>query len=285
MLGEVVSEPMETFYQILGVDEQADASALEAAYSAQRARHSAARFDGLADELRQHAEQRLAMIEQAYAELADPERRKRYDAGLIEHRSRPAGRPNRTGITRREIMMSVGGVLVGLLVIAAVWVVAGRSAEPALPPVGEMSRPAPEFDLPALNGGGTIKLSNYRGKVVLVNFWGTWCEPCKEETPALQAAYQDLQKQGLEIIGINLYSQETGGDKAVRDFLAPYRVSYPIALDTRGDIARAFQISPIPTSYFIDPSGNIRFVKVGTLKAAEVRALFERLQPSALVQP
>jgi peroxiredoxin len=180
--------------------------------------------------------------------------------------------------------MSAGGAVVGLIIIAVVWVFAGRTAAPALPPVGEVSRPAPDFALPGLNGG-TVTLSSYRGKVVLVNFWGTWCEPCKEETPALQAAYKDLQQQGLEIIGVNLFSQETGGDKAVREFLTPYGVTYPIALDSQGAIARAFQISPIPTSYFVDPSGNIRFVKVGTLKAAEVRALFEQLQPRAMVQP
>jgi peroxiredoxin len=153
-----------------------------------------------------------------------------------------------------------------------------------LPPIGEVNRVATDFALPGLNGG-TVRLSDHRGKVVLVNFWGTWCEPCKEETPALQAVYQELQGQGLEIIGVNLYNQEVDGDKPVRDFLSKYGVTYPIALDTNGEVARSFQISPIPVSYFVDPSGNIRFVKVGVLKAAEVHTLFERLQSRASVQP
>jgi peroxiredoxin len=92
-----------------------------------------------------------------------------------------------------------------------------------------------------------------------------------------------LQSEGLEIIGVNLYSQETGGEEAVRAFLQPYGVTYPIALDTAGDIARSFQISPIPVSYFVDQNGTIRYVKVGTLREAEVRALFERLRAEASV--
>jgi len=275
---------MVNYYQLLEIDEQASSETIAAAYERQRERYRPERVDGLDDELREHAQRRTAELDRAYAVLIDPAQRHLYDAELSAQRTQPVGRVQRTGITRREVLMSAGGAVVGLLLIAVVWIFAGRSAEPALPPVGEVSRPAPDFALPGLNGG-TIKLSDYRGKVVLVNFWGTWCEPCKEETPALQAAYTDLQSQGFEIIGVNLYSQETGGDKAVRAFLDPYGITYPIALDSAGDIARAFQISPIPTSYFVDPSGNIRFVKVGTLKAAEVRALFERLQARAAVQP
>jgi peroxiredoxin len=275
---------MENYYQLLEIDEQASSDAITAAYAHQRERYRPDRVDGLDDELRLHAERRTAELDRAYAVLIDPAQRRLYDAELSAQRTPSVGRAQRPGVTRREVLMSAGGAVVGLIIIAVVWVFAGSTAQPALPPVGEVSRPAPDFVLPGLNGG-TITLSSYRGKVVLVNFWGTWCEPCKEETPALQAAYKDLQQQGLEIIGVNLFSQETGGDTAVRDFLTPYGVTYPIALDSQGDIARAFQISPIPTSYFVDPSGNIRFVKVGTLKAAEVRALFERLQPRAMVQP
>lgn len=275
---------MENHYQLLEIDEQASSETIADAYARQRERYRPERVAGLDDELRLRAERRTVELEHAYTTLSDPTQRRLYDAELTAQRAQPAGHAQRTGVTRREVLISAGGALVGLLLIAVVWVFAGRSAETPLPPVGELNRPAPDFALPGLDGG-TIKLSDYRGKVVLVNFWGTWCEPCKEETPALQAAYKELQQQGFEIIGINLYSQEPGGDKAVREFLDPYGVTYPIALDSEGEIARAFQISPIPVSYFVDPSGNIRFVKVGTLRTAEVRNLFERLQSRAAVQP
>jgi cytochrome c biogenesis protein CcmG, thiol:disulfide interchange protein DsbE len=273
---------MENYYQLLGIGEHASAEEVAEAFNLQQARYDPQR--ALDEDMRVRAEQRSAEIYTAYSMLSDPERRATYDASFAAQRVQPNRRVARTGVTRREILMSAAGALVGLVLIAVVWVLSGRTAEPTLPPVGEINRVAPDFALPGLNGG-TVRLSDYRGKVVLVNFWGTWCEPCKEETPALQAIHQELASQGLTIIGVNLYSQETNGDKPVRDFLAQYAVTYPIALDTAGETARAFQISPIPVSYFIDPNGNIRFVKVGTLKAAEVRALFERLQPRASVQP
>lgn len=261
---------MDSYYRLLDISEQATPDEIEAAY--QRLIQDAS--PGQDADSRPSAE-----IERAYQALIDPEQRRAYDTRLAAQRHGA-----RTGITRRELLMSVGGAVVGLLLIAVVWSLAGRNAAPALPPVAEMSRPAPDFALPGLDGG-TIRLSDYRGKVVLVNFWGTWCEPCKEETPALQAVYSELRGQGLEIIGVNLYSQETGGDSGVRAFLTPYGVTYPIALDIAGETAQAFQISPIPASYFVDPSGTIRFVKVGTLTSSEVRALFERLQPRAEAAP
>jgi cytochrome c biogenesis protein CcmG, thiol:disulfide interchange protein DsbE len=273
---------MENYYQVLGIAEQASTLEVTEAYTRQQARYNPER--ALDDDMRQRAEQRTVEIHAAYATLADPAQRQAYDAELAAQRVQPAGRAVRTGVTRREIVMSAAGALVGLVLIVIVWTFSARTAEPTLPPIGEVNRVAPDFALPGLDGG-TVRLSDYRGQVVLINFWGTWCEPCKEETPALQAIHQELSNQGLTIIGVNLYSQETSGDQPVRDFLAEYAVTYPIALDTDGATARAFQISPIPVSYFVDPNGTIRFVKVGTLRADEVRTLFERLQPRASAQP
>ena len=265
-----------SYYQILGVNDQATPDQLAEAYERQRQRYDPERVPAADQELGSVARERTAEIEQAYAVLSDPAQRSEYDAQVGAHPAGPVASA-RQQVTRREIGMAVAGALVGLAVIAAVWFFAARSADPALPAVGETNRAAPEFALPTLDGG-TVRLSDYRGKVVLVNFWGTWCEPCKEETPALQAVYTDLAPQGLEIIGVNLYNQETQGREAVRAFLEPYGVAYPVALDTAGDTARAFQISPIPVSYFVDPQGTIRYVKVGVVTAADVRVLFERLR-------
>ena len=187
--------------------------------------------------------------------------------------------PQRRGVSRRELITSAAGALVGVLLIGLVWFLVGRENDATLPSVGELNRPAPDLTLPTLDGD-TLRLADLRGKVVLVNFWGTWCEPCKEETPALQAAYQRLQSEGLVIVGVNLRRQEPGDD-AVRDFVRQYGVTYPIALDVEGEAARLFQISPIPVSYFIDPEGTIRYVRIGTLTADDVATLFARLRQSA----
>lgn len=182
----------------------------------------------------------------------------------------------RRGVSRRELITSAAGALLGVIIIGLVWFTVGREGSASLPAVGELNRPAPDLTLPTLDGGN-LRLADLRGKVVLVNFWGTWCEPCKEETPALQAAYQQLQAEGLVIIGVNLRRQESS-DEAVREFVQQYGVTYPIALDVDGEAARLFQISPIPVSYFIDPQGTIRYVRIGTLTTDDVAALFAQLR-------
>ncbi len=182
----------------------------------------------------------------------------------------------RRGVSRRELITSAAGALLGVVIIGLVWFMLGREGSASLPAVGELNRPAPDLALPTLDGG-SVRLADLRGKVVLVNFWGTWCEPCKEETPALQAAYQRLQSEGLVIVGVNLRRQETS-DEAVREFVQQYGVTYPIALDVDGEAARLFQISPIPVSYFIDPAGTIRYVRIGTLTTDDVAALFAQLR-------
>jgi peroxiredoxin len=146
--------------------------------------------------------------------------------------------------------------------------------------VGEVNRPAPAITLATLDGE-EVQLSDYEGQVVLVNFWGTWCEPCKRETPALQTAYEELNDQGLVIIGVNLTNDEItlGNSEAdIHAFAEQYNVTYPIALDRMGEARKAFSVYPLPTSFFIDPYGNIRYVRVGEITTQEVTELFTALQ-------
>lgn len=190
-------------------------------------------------------------------------------------------------LSRREWSYLGGSLAGGILLLALVWALTAPKAAPALP-VAEVKRPAPDFTLPTLNGE-KLQLSTYysQSKIVLLNFWGTWCEPCKKETPALQAAYQQLQEQGLVIIGVNLTDNEKaqGNTEAkIQDFVTQFHVTYPIALDINGEIARAYQIYPIPTSYFIDSTGHIRYIRVGELTTEQVSALFKQLKQEKLSQ-
>ena len=271
---------MDTYYTLLEIPETATADEIAVAYERERERYRPERVAALGDEFRRIAEQRTTALDQAYAALSDAEQRAEYDRSL--GLAAPAPRVARGGgrLSRREALIALGGAVAGLLVIALVWALAGRGAEPALPPVGEVNKPAPDFALPGIDGRD-VRLSDYRGKVVLVNFWGTWCEPCKDETPALQAAYRNLRDQGLVIIGIDLANQERTGAEGVDDvraFTTRYGVTYPIALDVAGETARAFQIYPIPTSFFVDPSGTIRYVRAGPIDAREIEPIFNKLK-------
>ncbi len=125
----------------------------------------------------------------------------------------------------------------------------------AKPTTGEL---APEFVLPSI-GGQTRKLSNYRGKVVLVNLWATWCPPCIEELPVLSRIASDYADRGLVVLGI-------AGDEdtqLVRDFVARSPVKFEVLLDTRGVIGTQYGITGYPETFFVDRQGRLRNKIIG----------------------
>lgn len=270
-----------TLYTLLGIEPDASQELVESAYARQRARYNPEHIAELDPELQQVAAERSAELERAYRILAEPERRRQYDASLAG--ATAGAQPLQRGLTSRERTFAIAGVVVAIALIAVIWVLTGRDAEPQGQAMSEVNRPAPAFEAPALDGG-TVRLADYQGQVVLLNFWGTWCEPCKRELPALQAAHEQLGNQGLAVIGINLTNNELlqGGDQAkIRTFLDQYGVDYPIALDIEGTLTNSYRVFPLPTSFFIDPDGNIRYVHIGELTLADVQATFTRMRREA----
>jgi len=272
---------MNTYYTLLDIPAQATAAEIEAAYQRQRERYSPERVAALGEEFRQIAEARSAELDRAYATLSGPARRRAYDASVgVTPVASPDQPQRRGGLSRREVIMSTGSALVGLVVIALVWVLANRGAAPALPPAAQVNRPAADFSLPRLDGG-SLRLSDYRGKVVLVNFWYTNCAPCREETPALASTYKKLSSQGLEIIGVDVRGNErkgADGDADIRTFTTANGVTYPIVLDTDSQTGRDYQVYTLPTSFLIDKSGNIRYLLFSAVTSEGVEALFNKLQ-------
>jgi len=123
-------------------------------------------------------------------------------------------------------------------------------------PAPRIGRAAPDFVLEK-PGGGTLRLSDLQGHPVLLNFWASWCAPCRAETPDLVAAYQQYQAQGLIIVGVNL--QEA--DKKVLKFTQDFGVTYPVVIDRDGDVKGVWPGGPfrgLPASYFIDSTGVVR---------------------------
>lgn len=110
---------------------------------------------------------------------------------------------------------------------------------------------APDFELMTLDGK-TVKLSDYRGKKVILNFWATWCPPCKAEMPDIQKFYNETD-DNVEILAINIDPQYD-----VKKFVREANVTFPVLLDSKDEVNNLYRILTIPTTYFIDGEGIIR---------------------------
>jgi peroxiredoxin len=125
---------------------------------------------------------------------------------------------------------------------------------------GDRRRQAPDFALQTLEGR-TVRLSALRGKkVVLLNFWATWCPPCRQEMPTLQQLYTDYKKRGLEILAID---SEPAAKAAVRAFVQELRLTFPVLLDPQREVSRQYRVPGLPVSVLIDRDGVIRHMGVG----------------------
>ena len=146
-----------------------------------------------------------------------------------------------------------------LTVLLALLVIGCGSNAPAPPTVGAT---APDLTLRTL-AGDTAQLRDLRGRVVIVNFWATWCAPCEQETPRLVSWYGQYHAAGLDVLGVDTLAQDSR--EAVGEFVARYGVPYPVPLDASGDMARQWQALYLPRSYVIDRDGVVRYIQLGEL--------------------
>lgn len=148
----------------------------------------------------------------------------------------------------------------------------GCASTPATPAATSptIGSAAPPLVLPTLDGTQTVDLQTQRGNVVLVNFWASWCEPCKREMPALQQWHEQHADQGLAVIGVDtLYQDERA---AAQGFVATNNITYPILADEVGDTSRQWLIQGLPRTYVIDRNGVVRALKLGEFTQADFDA-------------
>lgn len=134
--------------------------------------------------------------------------------------------------------------------------------------------PLVDFELKNLDDQ-RVKLSDFNGKVVMLNFWASWCGPCKAEMPSMEELYKEYRESGFEIVAVNLQESKA----TVEKFRDDYGLTFPILLDQVGSAGAIYGARSIPTSYFIDRNGNVISMTVGTREwaTAEFRSLLEKL--------
>lgn len=164
-------------------------------------------------------------------------------------------------MTRRSnvtmlVSAAVGAALLILLALAFFLPGGGRPAP---------GDPAPDFDLVLLDGS-EVSLSNLQGQVVVLNFWASWCMPCREEAPDLQAVWETYRDKDVVLLGIGY---KDAAD-AMQAFMEEFRLTYPNGVDPQGRIGRAYGVTAVPETFVIDAAGRVARFYVGQVSAADL---------------
>ncbi|NNJ11112.1 TlpA family protein disulfide reductase [Chloroflexales bacterium ZM16-3] len=198
---------------------------------------------------------------------------------------RPAGAKRgravgRQGLAQRLFSRPRWGIAVIAILIGVVALIGTMGARPKVSPsvaaestdmAPEVGKLAPTFSL-ATPEGAPVSLASLRGQVVLVNFWATWCPPCRAEMPAIEAAYERYGGQGFAVVAVTANEQPAD----VTDFFNSRGLSFPALLDD-GRVHAAYRASGLPSSFFIDRQGVVRAVYRGAMSDAVITSEVERL--------
>lgn len=177
----------------------------------------------------------------------------------------------------RSVLSFLSGIVVaGVVVGLAAFALPSSDAETGI--LNAKTDPAPNFQLETIDGE-VFRLKEHRGKVVVVNFWGTWCPPCRREIPDLISLQSEFGDQGLQVVGIAL--ERSAGVKKVRRFAEQQEINYPVGLGDRSITQKYGGIRGVPTTVVIDAEGQIRGRLTGQVTEKMLRPGIERLLKEA----
>lgn len=173
------------------------------------------------------------------------------------------------GRLRRRRLLTLAALIVPALGVLAL-LAYGVTTEPRYIPTPFLAKPAPPFTL-TLFDGAVFRLEDLRGQVVFLNFWASWCPPCRAEARTLEAAWQQYRGAGVVFIGANIQDQE----EPARAFIEEFGISYPNGMDRGSRIAIDYGVWGLPETFIIDRDGRITYKHVGALGWATITAKLE----------
>ena len=159
-------------------------------------------------------------------------------------------------------MMKIKSVLAGLLLTVF--------AATSLASSGLEGQQAPDFALKSATGEN-LRLSEYRGDVVMINFWATWCGPCRQEMPLLDELYNRYQRVGFNLLGVNIDDDSSRAMKMATEL----GVSFPVLFDSRKEVSKLYEVNAMPVTVLVDREGNVRHVHLGYKPGYEEKYLDE----------
>ena len=175
-----------------------------------------------------------------------------------------AGTPPRTGLARWGRLLAWTGLL-GLLALTGWGLWHSRLTQVS-------SGAAPDFTLTQFDGQA-FRLSDQRGKVVVINFWASWCLPCRQEAPALEATWRAYRDRGVVFVGVDYVDT----DAEARRYMAEFDITYPNGPDLGTRISQLYRIKGVPETYFVNAKGDLRGVIIGPTTASELQQRIDAL--------
>ena len=190
------------------------------------------------------------------------------------------GRSRRAGVIR-ALKIGAWVVPIAVIVVLAGLELRGRGREQgsALSVANYQARaevvvtPAPDFDLELLGGDGSLRLSDLRGDIVVLNFWASWCSPCRLEAPDLQSAWKDYRSRGVQFVGVD----ELDDRFAAQGFVREFAITYASVFDPSGSLADDYAFLGLPATFVIDQGGTIRYRFQGFLDGKTLRSSLDQV--------
>lgn len=174
-------------------------------------------------------------------------------------------------VDKKKKRSVIRGIILVALVAAIIFAIAPKNDKKALA-VGDL---APDFELVDVEGN-THRLSDYRGQGVFLNFWGTWCPPCKAEMPYMDNQYKEFKDKGVQILTVNLGESQF----KIENFRDQLNLTFPMLMDKNKNVTRGtYMIGPLPTTLLIDKDGKITSITSKGLTEQEIKTMMESIKP------